>query len=98
MLLSEITEDCLDDFLEPISIYTTATPWEVVVGVAPVATKIIYNGPCTIVFWVDGTKTVVKCAKDQQFTEYGGFVAAVAKKLFGSTSKVQKIIKDIKEE
>ena len=23
--------------------------------------KVIFSGPCTIVFWKDGTKTVVKC-------------------------------------
>jgi len=25
--------------------------------------KVIYNGPATIVFWNDGTKTVVKCSE-----------------------------------
>ena len=55
--------------------------------------QIIYSGNRTIVFWNDGDKTIVKCAEGQVFDEYNGFVAALAKKLYGSTSKVKKVIK-----
>lgn len=60
-------------------------------------TKVLYSGNRTIVFWNDGDKTIVKCAQGQVFDEYNGFVAALAKKLYGSTSKVKKVIKKTME-
>ena len=54
--------------------------------------QIIYSGPKTIILWADGTKTIVTCGEEDEFDPYAGFCAAVAKKLFGSTSKVKKII------
>jgi hypothetical protein len=59
--------------------------------------RILFSGNRTIVFWNDGDKTVVKCAEGQVFDEYNGFVAALAKKLYGSTSKVKKVIKKTME-
>lgn len=58
----------------------------------PELDKIIFSGNRTIVFWKDGTKTVVKCGKGEEFDEYSGFVAAFAKKAFGSTHHVKKMI------
>ena len=58
--------------------------------------QIIYSGNRTIVMWEDGTKTVVKCAKGQEYDEYSGFVAALAKKIFGTTNHVKKVIDSIK--
>lgn len=40
--------------------------------------EIIYNDAATIVYWTDGTKTVVKCNENDEYSEYAGFVAAVA--------------------
>ena len=57
--------------------------------------KIIYSGNRTIVFWNDGTKTIVKVAKGQEFDEYLGFIAAYAKKMFGTNTKIKKLIKSI---
>lgn len=52
--------------------------------------KIITNGPATIVFWEDGTKTVVKISdsdmEDGKYDIYAGVSYAIAKKLFGSNS------------
>lgn len=48
--------------------------------------RILFNDPATIVFWEDGTKTVVKCMAGEKFERYAGFAAAVMKKMFGSTS------------
>lgn len=58
----------------------------------PELDKIIFSGNRTIAFWKDGTKTVVKCGKGEKFDEYSGFVAAFAKKAFGSTHHVKKMI------
>ena len=59
----------------------------------PEVKKIIYNYPATIVLWGDGTKTVVKSRKEDYIipTPYTGFCIAVAKKVFGSTGKLNKI-------
>ena len=54
--------------------------------------KIIYNDPATIVFWRDGTKTVVKRMEKEKFNPYTAFCAALAKKLFGSNSAVNRIV------
>jgi hypothetical protein len=59
----------------------------------PKVKRIIFNDPATIVFWEDGTKTVVKCMQGYEFSEYYGFVCALAKKLYGSNSKVVSVIK-----
>ncbi len=54
--------------------------------------QIIFSGPKTIVMWKDGTKTIVSCGEGDQYDRYVGFCAAVAKKMFGSTSKIKKTI------
>ena len=54
--------------------------------------NIIYNNPATIVFWSDGTKTVVKRLKGTPFNKYNAFCAAVCKKLYGSNSALNKIV------
>lgn len=52
--------------------------------------RIIINAPATIVFWNDGTKTVVKISEDDlhdgKYDIYAGVSYAIAKKLFGSNS------------
>lgn len=60
--------------------------------------RIIFNDPATIVFWQDGTKTVVKCQKGQTFNPYFGFCAAIAKKLYGSNSMLNRIVETYLEE
>lgn len=58
----------------------------------PFVNEIIFNPPATIVKWVDGTKTVVKCSDNDRFDRYLGFAAAVLKKMFGSTSRAGRFI------
>ena len=57
-------------------------------------TKIIYNGPATIVFWDDGTKTVVKRSKKDKDNKYNAFCAALAIKIYGSNSAVTRIVEN----
>lgn len=56
--------------------------------------KIIFNDPATIVYWQDGTKTVVKTMEGTAFNPYYGFLCAVGKKLYGSNSAINRIIKE----
>lgn len=46
----------------------------------------------------DGTKTIATCGEGDHYDKYVGFCAAVTKKMFGSTTKVKKILdKYVKE-
>lgn len=45
--------------------------------------KVIFNDPATIVFWNDGSKTVVK-AHDEEFDPEKGLAMAFSKKLLGN--------------
>lgn len=44
---------------------------------------VIYNDPATIIFWKDGTKSVVKC-DGEEYDPEKGFAMAVCKKVFGN--------------
>ena len=44
--------------------------------------RIVRNGPATIVFWKDGTKTVVKC-HDEDYDAEKGLAMALCRKLWG---------------
>lgn len=57
--------------------------------------RIVFSGPATIVFWMDGTKTVVKCMEGEKFERYAGFAAACMKKMFGSTSRAKAIMNEV---
>lgn len=59
----------------------------------PEPERVIYNGPATIVFWADGTKTVVKCQSDDVFDFEKGFLLCVAKKAFGNHGKFNDYIR-----
>lgn len=60
--------------------------------------RIIKNGPAMVVFWKDGTKTVVKRKKGEPDNIYHAFTAALAKKIFGSNSKVNSIVGSVIDE
>lgn len=46
--------------------------------------KVIFNPPATIVFWNDGTKTVVKTQNGEKFDPEKGLAMAIAKKAYGN--------------
>ena len=46
--------------------------------------NVIFNDPATIVFWSDGTKTVVKCGENDFYDPEKGLAMAVAKKYLGT--------------
>lgn len=48
--------------------------------------KIVYHDP----------ETVVKCAEDDEYSEYAGFVAAVAKKMYGGANAINRLIESKK--
>ena len=50
----------------------------------PEIKNVIFNDPATIVFWEDGTKTVVKCQDGDEFNPEKGLAMAIAKKAYGN--------------
>ena len=83
------------------NIYTTYVNggWGIVFGEIPDSTKfipekVIFNPPATICYFPDGTKTVVKCADDEEFVEEVGVMACIIKKLFESRNKFKKLVRD----
>ena len=46
--------------------------------------NVIFNDPATIVFWSDGSKTVVKCQDDDWFDPEKGLTMAISKKALGN--------------
>lgn len=50
----------------------------------PQIKDVIYNDPATIVLWMDGTKTVVKCGDYDIYDPEKGLAMAIAKKTLGN--------------
>lgn len=50
----------------------------------PKPTKLIVNGPATVILWDDGSKTVAKCNKDEPFDPEKGVAIAIAKRFVSS--------------
>lgn len=46
-------------------------------------TNVIFNNPATIVFWSDGTKTVVQARADEEYDPEKGMAMAISKKMLG---------------
>lgn len=63
------------------------------VQVVPV--KVVYNDPATVVYWSDGTKTIVKCHDDDVFDEREGFLLCCAKKLMGNTGVYNDLMREV---
>lgn len=59
----------------------------------PFIDRVIFNGPATIVFWKDGTKTVVKCRQDEAFDYEKGLAMAMCKRLYGNKGNFNNVFK-----
>lgn len=49
--------------------------------------RVIFNPPATIVFWTDGTKTVVKAQNGEPFDREKGLAMAILKGASGNTGR-----------
>ena len=56
--------------------------------------EVIFAPPATIVYWQDGSRTVVKCSEEDEFSEEMGFVLCFMKKWFGNTGKFNDYINE----
>lgn len=55
--------------------------------------NVIFNNPATIVFWTDGTKTVVKCGELDDYDPEKGLAMAIAKKALGNKGNYCNVFK-----
>lgn len=54
--------------------------------------RIIFNPPATVIIWGDNTKTVVKCAEDDEFNPEVGVAMCYMKKIYGSRHAFSKMV------
>lgn len=64
-------------------------------SMAPGVERILKSGNRTIVFWKDGTKTIVKRAEDEADNDYAAFTAALGIKLYGSNSALKRVVSKV---
>lgn len=57
------------------------------IGLSMKIKKVIFNNPATIVFWSDGSKTVVKCIEGDVFDPSKGLAMAISKRVLGDKFK-----------
>lgn len=60
--------------------------------------KVVFNDPATIVYWEDGTKTVVKCSENDTYDPEKGLAMCIAKKAMGNTGRYYDTFKKWKYE
>lgn len=61
---------------------------------APMPKRVIYSGRATIVIWDDGTKTVVKCSRHDDWSPDAGFLWALGERVYGSKAQLVKAMKE----
>lgn len=59
----------------------------------PEVKEVLYHKPATIIFWKDGTKTVVKAQNKEKYDKEKGFVMAYLKKILGNEGNYYEVIK-----
>lgn len=83
VMIADITRDLTQFFkLKSSTMY----------GDLPSIKNVIFNDPATIVFWTDGTKTVVK-AQDEAYDPEKGMAMAIAKKALGNQGNYCNVFK-----
>lgn len=55
--------------------------------------RVIISGPATILFWTDGTKTIVKCQDNEAMDLEKGIALAIAKKALGNEGNYYNVIR-----
>lgn len=55
-------------------------------GIVQDIDRVMYNGPATIIFWKDGTKTASVCHKDDHYDREKGLAMCMLKYIIGDAS------------
>lgn len=56
--------------------------------------NVIFHDPATIVYWMDGSKTVVKCQSGDTFDPEKGLAMAITKRVYGDNGHYYELFKD----
>lgn len=86
---NEVARYCINDVITTEAVFNATRTVQTVI---PKIKDVIYNRPATIVFWEDGTKTVVKC-KNEKFDPEKGLVMAFSKKILGNKGNYYNVFK-----
>lgn len=78
------SNSAIDEFNRNLYRYLLGYMPEMSSSYIPEIKNVIFNDPATIVFWEDGTKTVVKCQDGDEFDPEKGLAMAIAKKAYGN--------------
>lgn len=54
---------------------------------------VIFSPPATIVLWTDGSKTVVKCQENDEYSKEIGLAMCICKKVYGNKGNYNNIFK-----
>lgn len=95
----KIVESCREHFTVKIR-YGEFTRYDLIKKKTKETSKIknvIFNDPATIVFWSDGTKTVVKCGENDIYDPEKGLAMAVAKKYLGTNKSHSNYMDEFKK-
>ena len=103
-MISDITKiyippiDWEKELLAPIDFYSSwpRMSWERDKKVFP--EKVIFHNPATIVYWNDGTKTVVKCDPRDTYNKESGLALCYMKKMLGGSRAFNDVLKKWTEE
>ena len=81
---STFSNGTIDEFNRNLYRYLLNSTYGMSSSHIPEIKNVIFNDPATIVFWEDGTKTVVKCQDSDEFDHEKGLAMAIAKKAYGN--------------
>lgn len=59
----------------------------------PSIKKVVFNAPATIVFWGDGSKTIVKCQPGDTYSRETGLAMAIVKKTYGNKGNYNNVFR-----
>lgn len=87
----------VDDFFSRVIEEMMSPPTHTVRNIVDVLvgggiSNVIFNDPATIVFWEDGTKTVVK-ANNEKFDKEKGLAMCICKKACGNKGNFNEVFK-----
>lgn len=87
-MANSVIEDVRKRFL-----IKTTTKEQIAIYKAFQIEKVIFNEPATIVFWKDGTKTIVKCGELDTYDPEKGLAMAISKKALGNQGNYFEVFK-----
>lgn len=96
LIKTDYTDYCKYDVMRTKEMYKQMLNARYGIGTAsllPDIDDVIFSGPATVVKWKDGTKTVVKCAKNDNFDPEKGLAMAIAKKALGNKGNYYETIR-----